>query len=100
MPVALLVLRDSIQRSEEEISAQVVDEVREHIGSFACLKSVAMVPALPKTRSGKVMRATISAIAESRPFKVPATIENPAVLQDIRAALKDLGYAHHDSLIK
>jgi propionyl-CoA synthetase len=100
VPVALLVLRDSIERTEEEVVAQVISEVREHIGSFACLKSVAMVPALPKTRSGKVMRATISAIAESRPFKVPATIENEAVLGDIRDALQKLGYAEKDSLIK
>lgn len=100
VPVALLVLKNEITRSEDEIADQVVTEVREHIGSFACLKSVAMVSALPKTRSGKVLRATISAIAESRPIKVPATIENESTLADIRVALQKLGYAEKDRLIK
>ncbi|RLN31657.1 hypothetical protein BBJ28_00004608 [Nothophytophthora sp. Chile5] len=100
VPVALLVLKNDNERSHEEITAQVVADVREQIGSFVCLKTVAMVPGLPKTRSGKVMRATISAIAESRPFKVPATIENAGVLADVREALKKVGYAENDVIMQ
>ncbi|RLN88907.1 hypothetical protein BBJ28_00002218 [Nothophytophthora sp. Chile5] len=77
----------------------VVREVREQMGSFVCLKDVGMVTALPKTRSGKVMRATIQAIADSTPFRVPATIENAAVLDDIRVVLKELGYAKKKSVV-
>ncbi|GAB9468597.1 hypothetical protein Gpo141_00005912 [Globisporangium polare] len=93
LPVALLVLKNGIMRSEDEIKDQVITDVRNHIGSFVCLKSVAVVSALPKTRSGKIMRPTIQAIAESKKYRVPATIENEAVLIDIRAALQQVGYA-------
>lgn len=76
-----------------QIKEQVITDVRNQIGSFVCLKSVTVVSALPKTRSGKVMRATIQAIADSKKYRVPATIENEAVLIDIRAALQQVGYA-------
>uniref|UniRef100_K3X8H0 Propionate--CoA ligase n=1 Tax=Globisporangium ultimum (strain ATCC 200006 / CBS 805.95 / DAOM BR144) TaxID=431595 RepID=K3X8H0_GLOUD len=97
IPVALLVLKNGIARTEKEIMNQVITNVRHEIGSFVCLKSVAVVPALPKTRSGKVMRATIQAIADSRAYRVPATIENEAVLVDVRAALQRVGYADQES---
>lgn len=73
--------------------------MRNEIGSFACLKSVAIVNALPKTRSGKVLRGTIQAIADSRPYRLPPTIENDAVLGDIRAMLQTIGYAEKESMI-
>ncbi|GMF38529.1 unnamed protein product [Phytophthora fragariaefolia] len=69
------------------------------MGSFVCLKSVGLVNALPKTRSGKVMRATIQAVANSAPFRVPATIDNVAVLDDIREVLLELGYAKKMSVV-
>lgn len=130
VPVALLVLKNDNARSEDEVRArlgtrqlpllipysltlthspglsalqikeQVIADVRSEIGSFVCLKSVAVVPALPKTRSGKVMRATIQAIADSRKYRVPATIENEAALVDVRAALQAVGYAETDQLFK
>ena len=74
-------------------------DVREQMGSFVCLKDVGLVDALLKTRSGKVMRATMQAIADSAPFRVPATIDNIAVLGDIRLVLQSLGYAKTDSVI-
>lgn len=83
-----------------QIKEQVIVDVRNQIGSFVCLKSVAVVTALPKTRSGKVMRATIQAIAESRKYRVPATIENEEVLIDVRTALQAVGYADEDQLNK
>ncbi|RLN57761.1 hypothetical protein BBJ29_005513 [Phytophthora kernoviae] len=99
IPVALLVIDKKLDRPKDEIAKQVVRDVREQMGSFVCLKEVGMVTALPKTRSGKVMRATIQAIADSAPFRVPATIENVAVLDDIREVLKKLGYAKKKSVV-
>ncbi|KAF1788741.1 AMP-binding enzyme C-terminal domain [Phytophthora cactorum] len=87
VPVALLVIDKKI------------DRLKEKMGSFVCLKDVGLVDALPKTRSGKVMRATIQAIADSAPFRVPATIDNVAVLDDIRKVLQKLGYAKKKSVI-
>lgn len=83
-----------------QIKEQVIADVRNEIGSFVCLKSVAVTPALPKTRSGKVMRATIQALAESRKYRVPATIENEAVLKDVQIALQQVGYAETWALTK
>ncbi|KAJ8542703.1 hypothetical protein ON010_g12108 [Phytophthora cinnamomi] len=99
VPVALLVIDKKIDRSKKEIIEQVVRDVREQMGSFVCLKDVGLVDALPKTRSGKVMRATIQAVANSAPFRVPATIDNVAVLDDIRGVLQKLGYAKKKSLV-
>ncbi|KAG2787631.1 hypothetical protein JG687_00007388 [Phytophthora cactorum] len=99
VPVALLVIDKKIDRLKEKIIEQVVRDVREQMGSFVCLKDVGLVDALPKTRSGKVMRATIQAIADSAPFRVPATIDNVAVLDDIRKVLQKLGYAKKKSVI-
>ncbi|KAI9981568.1 hypothetical protein PInf_009324 [Phytophthora infestans] len=99
VPVALLVIDKKIDRSKEEINEQVVRDVREQMGSFVCLKDVGLVDALPKTRSGKVMRATIQAVADSAPFRVPATIDNVAVLDDIRKVLHKLGYAKTNSVV-
>ena len=58
-----------------------------------CLKDVLIVDQLPKTRSGKIVRRTIQAIADSRPYTVPATIENESVLVDIEKSLQTIGYA-------
>ncbi|KAG1703530.1 hypothetical protein DVH05_007477 [Phytophthora capsici] len=99
VPVALLVIDKEIDRPKSEIIDQVVRDVREQMGSFVCLKDVGLVDALPKTRSGKVMRATIQAVADSTPFRVPATIDNVAVLDDIRGVLQKLGYAKKKSVV-
>ncbi|CAI5746778.1 unnamed protein product [Peronospora destructor] len=99
IPVALLVIDKKIDRPKEEIIKQVVRDVREQMGSFVCLKDVGLVDALPKTRSGKVMRATIKAVADSDPFRVPATIDDVAVLDDIRVELQKLGYAKTKSVV-
>lgn len=69
------------------------------MGSFVCLKTVGFVDALPKTRSGKVMHATMKALADSTLSRVPATIENGAVLDDIRGVLQKLGYATKQAVV-
>ncbi|CAI5728774.1 unnamed protein product [Peronospora effusa] len=74
-------------------------DVRGEMGSFVWLKDVGLVDALPKTRSDKVMRATIKAVADSDPFCVPATIDNAAVLDDIHVELQKLGYVKTKSIV-
>jgi propionyl-CoA synthetase len=70
----------------------VIKLVRDQIGPVAAFKLVAVVDRLPKTRSGKILRATMVKIADSAAFKMPATIDDPAILDEIKAALKPMGY--------
>jgi propionyl-CoA synthetase len=70
----------------------VIALVREGVGPVANFKQAAVVARLPKTRSGKILRSTMRMIADGVDFKVPATIEDPAVLDQIRHALANLGY--------
>ena len=67
--------------------------MRNQIGPVAAFKLVAVVNALPKTRSGKVLRGTMAKIADEDDWKMPATIDNPAILDEITNALQGLGYA-------
>ncbi len=93
LPVGLAVLNEGVERSFDAISAELIASVREKIGPVAAFKQVAIVAQLPKTRSGKILRGTMRKIADSEPWRTPATIEDPTVLDDIREALLSLGYA-------
>ena len=86
-------LKAGVDRDSAEIVAEVVQMVRDQIGPVAVFKKAAIVGRLPKTRSGKVLRATMRKIADSEDYKVPATIEDPAVLDEIGQALRNIGYA-------
>ncbi|HKU38901.1 MAG TPA: propionyl-CoA synthetase [Polyangiales bacterium] len=88
VPLGLLVLRDGAQKAPGEIVADVVQRVRERIGPVAAFRQALVLPRLPKTRSGKILRGTMKKIAEGQPYTVPATIDDPAVLQDIQASLQ------------
>ena len=68
--------------------------MREKIGPVAAFKLVGVTTRLPKTRSGKVLRATMRKIADGEPYRVPATIDDPAILDEIEASLQALGYAN------
>ena len=92
VPVGLVVLKSRVERSEEEIGGELVRMVRERIGPVAFFKVAAVVPRLPKTRSGKILRGTIKKIADGVPYDMPATIEDPAVLEEITGSLARLGY--------
>jgi propionyl-CoA synthetase len=70
--------------------------VREKIGTVAAFKLAVTVARLPKTRSGKILRGTIKKIADNEPWTVPATIDDPAILDEIKAALKAKGIARND----
>jgi propionyl-CoA synthetase len=67
--------------------------VRERIGPVAAFKLAVVVDRLPKTRSGKILRGTMVKIADSESFKMPATIDDPVILDEIKAALQTIGYA-------
>jgi propionyl-CoA synthetase len=93
LPLGFLVLSDGVGRTHSEVVSEVVKLVREQIGPVAAFKTAAVVGRLPKTRSGKILRGTMQAIADSKPWKMPATIEEPAILDEISTALQGVGYA-------
>jgi propionyl-CoA synthetase len=93
LPVGFLVLNAGTNTPHEEVVKEVVALVRQTIGPVAAFKSAVVVNRLPKTRSGKILRATMVKIADSGEYKMPATIDDPAILDEIRDALKTIGYA-------
>ena len=93
VPLGFLVLSAGVDRDTDEIVAEVVAMVRERIGPVAAFKTATVVKRLPKTRSGKILRGTMQKIADGEPHKVPATIDDPAILDEIAGALRDIGYA-------
>ena len=93
LPLGLVVLKAGVERDETELSGELVKRVRNLIGPVAAFKLVAIVSALPKTRSGKILRGTMVKIADGEEWKMPATIDNPAILDAVTEALKKLGYA-------
>jgi propionyl-CoA synthetase len=95
LPVGLVVLKAGVNRPHPEIVKELVDRVRAQIGAVAAFKQATVVARLPKTRSGKVLRSTMRAIADGVPHTVPPTIDDPKCLEEIAAALKPLGYATH-----
>jgi propionyl-CoA synthetase len=93
LPLGLVVLNAGVQRAESEIVAELVQMMRDRIGAVAAFKQACVVARLPKTRSGKVLRGTMRKIADSVEYRVPPTIDDPAVLDEITQALRGLGYA-------
>ncbi|MBX3517519.1 MAG: propionyl-CoA synthetase [Rhodospirillales bacterium] len=94
LPVGFIVLKAGVTRSNEEIVNDVVRMVREQIGAVAAFKQAVVVDRLPKTRSGKILRGTMQKIADDEPWKMPATIDDPAILDEIKVALEEIGYGH------
>jgi len=92
-PVGFVCLSKGVDRPHEEIAAECVKLVRDRIGPVAAFKLALVVDRLPKTRSGKILRGTIAKIADSEAFKPPATIDDPAILDEIKSALQTIGYA-------
>ncbi|NKX72891.1 propionyl-CoA synthetase [Rhodobacteraceae bacterium R_SAG3] len=93
MPLGFLCLNAGCNRPHADITAEVVKLVREKIGPVAAFKLACVVDRLPKTRSGKILRATMVSIADGTDWKMPATIDDPVILDEITAALQTLGYA-------
>ncbi|UWR97290.1 propionate-CoA ligase PrpE [Phaeobacter inhibens] len=92
-PVGFLCLNAGCDTPHEDVVAQVVKLVREKIGPVAAFKLACVVDRLPKTRSGKILRGTMVNIADGTDWKMPATIDDPAILDEITTALQGLGYA-------
>jgi propionyl-CoA synthetase len=91
VPVGFMVLKAGVSRSASDIEKEVVTLVREKIGPVAALKTALTVARLPKTRSGKILRGTMKKIADGEPYKMPATIDDPLILDEISAALRGRG---------
>ncbi len=87
LPIGFIVLKAGVTREAKDIENEVVALVRERIGPVAAFKTVRIVTRLPKTRSGKILRGTIKKIADGTDFKIPATIDDPAILDEIGAIL-------------
>jgi propionyl-CoA synthetase len=98
VPLALIVLKSGTTKSQDEVVKEVVESVRQRLGAVAYFKSCAVTPNLPKTRSGKILRKTIKAIADGDEYVVPGTIDNAAVLDTITPILKGLGFPKPSSL--
>ena len=93
IPLGCLVLSAGVKRAESEIVAEAVQLVREKIGPVAAFKQAVVVARLPKTRSGKILRGTMKKIADNDEWKMPATIDDPSILDEITESLQTLGYA-------
>jgi propionyl-CoA synthetase len=88
LPLGLVVLKAGVDTVQEKLKAELVEAVRREIGPVAAFHDVEVVPALPKTRSGKILRRTMRGIADGREEPAPSTIEDPAVLDALRPILK------------
>jgi len=93
VPLGFVVLKAGVRRDHAEIVAELVRKVRDEIGPVAAFKQAIVVDRLPKTRSGKILRGTMQKIADAEPWKMPATIDDPAILDEIAGALRGVGYA-------
>jgi len=93
VPFGFVVLKSGVNRPPDEIVREIVQMVRERIGPVAAFKQAVVVKRLPKTRSGKILRATMQKIADDTPFTTPATIDDPAILGEIAESLRGTGYA-------
>jgi propionyl-CoA synthetase len=93
VPLGFLVLKAGVSRDHALICKEVVQMVRDRIGPVAAFKTATVVKRLPKTRSGKILRGTMQKIADGQDYKLPATIDDPAILPEIAEALGGVGYA-------
>ncbi len=92
LPLGFMVLKSGVDRPHEDIVAEVVRLVREKIGPVAAFKSATVVKRLPKTRSGKILRGTMQKIADNEDYRMPATIDDPVILDEIGESLEEIGY--------
>ena len=91
IPLGLIVLKSGVTKKPEEISKECIQMIRDKIGPVAAFKSIVVVKRLPKTRSGKILRGTVSKIADQVPYKMPATIDDPIILDEIKSSLIEAG---------
>jgi len=92
LPLGMVVLKAGSELEEEALRKELVTLVRQKIGPVAAFKLVMTVKRLPKTRSGKILRGTMKKIADGQEYKMPATIDDPVILDEIAESLTGLGY--------
>jgi propionyl-CoA synthetase len=92
VPLGFVVLKAGVTKSPDAITSELITLVRQKIGPIASFKSAAVIKRLPKTRSGKILRGTIKKIADGVPYTVPATIDDPVILDEITETLRNMGY--------
>lgn len=92
LPVGLFVLKSGVDRDVEEIQTELVKLVREKIGAIACFRESRPVIRLPKTRSGKILRGTMRSIAAGKDYRMPSTIDDPTIIDEITETLNNMGY--------
>ena len=88
IPIGLVVLKAGVNKEHEEISKECIKMIRDKIGPVAAFKTAIVIKRLPKTRSGKVLRGTMRKIADKEEYKMPATIDDPTILDEIKESLK------------
>ena len=91
VPLGLVVLKAGEDISEEELVTQLINMVRDQVGAVACFKQAFIVQRLPKTRSGKVLRAVLRKIAAKEEYVMPSTIDDPLILDEIQQVLSKAG---------
>ena len=94
IPLGMVVLKAGVERPESEIIAELIQAVRDKIGPVAAFKNAVVVHRLPKTRSGKVLRATMKQLANGEDYKVPPTIDDPEILEELTRTLKPIGFGY------
>jgi propionyl-CoA synthetase len=98
VPLGFLVLKAGAKQTDDAaVVNEVVQLVRERIGPVASFKIAVVIERLPKTRSGKILRGTMRAIADGDAYKTPPTIDDPAILGEIGQSLKGAGFAKEKS---
>jgi propionyl-CoA synthetase len=84
LPIGLIALKVGVQKDNETISKECIQMVRDKVGPVAAFKTAIVVKRLPKTRSGKILRGTVRKIADNEEYKMPATIDDPTILDEIK----------------
>jgi propionyl-CoA synthetase len=92
VPLGMVVLKAGVNKPHDQVAREVVALVRERIGPVASFKTATVVKRLPKTRSGKILRGTMQKIADGQEYRMPATIDDPAILDEIGESLRGVGY--------
>ena len=92
IPLGMMVLNAGVERDHDEIVKEVILQIRNKIGPVAAFKTGVVVKRLPKTRSGKILRGTMQSIADKKDYKVPATIDDYSILDEIKESLGTIGY--------
>jgi propionyl-CoA synthetase len=92
VPLGMFVLKAGVTKDPAAIAKELVQMVRDQLGAVACFREVTNVVRLPKTRSGKILRGTMRSIANGKDFKVPSTIDDPTIIDEITTTLTGMGF--------